>query len=100
MLLENLRSCRERIHAARTADQSVDKSFFSTWALFDLPFGKERETIGTCLLDVAELLEMDPFMIETIRQFQDSRMGIYENCGIRRRPVSVTRTGHGQGIPL
>ena len=57
-------------------------SFFSTWALFDLPFGKERETIGTCLLDVAELLKMDPLMIETIRQFQDSRMGIYENCGI------------------
>ena len=56
-------------------------SFFSTWALFDLPFGKERETIGTCLLDVADLLRMDPLMVETIRQFQDSRMGIYEHRG-------------------
>jgi hypothetical protein len=57
-------------------------SFFSTWALFDLPFGPERETIGTCLLDVADLLRLDPLMVETICQFQDSRMGIYEHGGI------------------
>jgi hypothetical protein len=60
----------------------LTKSFFTTWALFDLPFGPDRETIGTCLLDVAELLEMDPLMVETIRQFQNTRMGIYEHGGI------------------
>jgi len=60
----------------------LTRSFFTTWAFFDLPAGKSRETIGTCLLDVADLLEMDDFMVETIRQFQDSRMGIYEHCGV------------------
>ena len=30
---------------------------------------------------MADLLGMDSFMVETIRQFQDSRMGIYEHCG-------------------
>lgn len=60
----------------------LTKSFFTAWAFFDLHSGPDRETIGTCLLDVAELLEMDPFMVETIRQFQLSRMGIYEHCGI------------------
>jgi hypothetical protein len=60
----------------------LTKSFFTTWAFFDLRSGPDGETIGTCLLDVAELLEMDPFMVETIRQFQDSRMGIYEHCGV------------------
>jgi len=60
----------------------LTKSFFTTWAFFDLRSGKSGETIGTCLLDVAELLEMDEFMVETIRQFQDSRMGIYEHCGV------------------
>jgi hypothetical protein len=55
-------------------------SYFTTWAFFDVRFGPDGETIGTCLLDVAELLEMDAFMTETIRQVQGSRMGIYEQC--------------------
>jgi hypothetical protein len=59
----------------------LTRSYFTTWAFFDVRFGPDRETIGTCLLDVADLLEMDPFMAETIRRFQDSRMGIYEQCG-------------------
>jgi hypothetical protein len=53
-------------------------SYFTTWAFFDVRFGPDGETIGTCLLDLADLLEMDSFMAETIRCFQDSRMGIYE----------------------
>src|SRR3954452_9708523 len=56
-------------------------SYFTTWAFFDVRFGPDGETIGTCLLDLADLLGMDPFMAETIRHFQDSRMGIYEQCG-------------------
>src|ERR1700730_4191666 len=39
-------------------------SYFTTWAFFDVRFGPDRETIGTCLLDLAELLDMDPFMAE------------------------------------
>jgi hypothetical protein len=54
-------------------------SYFTTWAFFDVRFGPDGETIGTCLLDVADLLGMDSFMAETIRLFQDSRMGIYEH---------------------
>ena len=56
-------------------------SYFTTWAFFDVRFGPDGETIGACLLDVADSLEMDPFMVETIRRFQGSRMGIYEQCG-------------------
>src|SRR5450755_224795 len=59
----------------------LTRNYFTTWTFFDVRFGPDRETIGTCLLDVADLLEMDPFMAETIRRFQDSRMGIYEQCG-------------------
>jgi len=54
-------------------------SYFTAWALFDVRFGPDEETIGTCLLDVAGLLEMEHFLVEPIRQFQDSRMGIYEH---------------------
>jgi hypothetical protein len=56
-------------------------SYFTTWAFFDVRFGPDRETIGTCLFDLADLLKMDPFTAETIRRFQGSRMGIYEYCG-------------------
>jgi hypothetical protein len=56
-------------------------SYFTTWAFFDVRFGPDGETIGTCLLDVADVLGMDSFMTETIRRFQESRMGIYEQCG-------------------
>ena len=60
----------------------LTRSYFTTWAFFDVRFGPDQETIGTCVLDLSDLLEMDPFMVETIRLFQDSRMGIYEVCGI------------------
>jgi hypothetical protein len=59
----------------------LTKSYFTTWAFFDVRFGPDGETIGTCLLDLADLLGMDPFMVETIRRFQDTRMGIFEQCG-------------------
>jgi hypothetical protein len=56
-------------------------SYFTTWAFFDVRFGPDGETIGTCLLDVADVLGMDSFMAEAIRRFQGSRMGIYEQGG-------------------
>src|SRR5262249_57901713 len=56
-------------------------SYFTTWAFFDVRFGPDGETLGTCLLDVADLLGMDSFMAETIRRFQGSRMGVYEQGG-------------------
>lgn len=59
----------------------LTNSYFTTWAFFDVRFGRDRETIGTCLLDLAEVLEMDAFMVETLQRLQDSRMGIYEHRG-------------------
>ena len=59
----------------------LTRSFFTTWAFYDFRFGSDHESIGTCLLDFAEQLGIDPSMTEAIRQFQQSRMGIYEHCG-------------------
>jgi hypothetical protein len=56
-------------------------SYFTTWAFFDLRFGPDDETIGTCLLDVAGLLGMSTEMIEAIRLMSGTRMGIYEHVG-------------------
>ena len=59
----------------------LTNSYFTTWAFFDVRFGPDQETIGTCLLDLADILEIDPFMVETLQRLQDSRMGIYEHSG-------------------
>src|SRR5437016_1189900 len=56
-------------------------SYFTTWALFDVRFGPDQETIGTCLLDVAELVGIDPLALDTVQNFQGSHMGMYEHVG-------------------
>lgn len=56
-------------------------SYFTCWALFDLRFGPDSETIGTCQLDLGNVIGLDTFTAATLRRFQDSRMGIYELCG-------------------
>jgi hypothetical protein len=58
-------------------------SYFTTWAFFDLHFGPERETIGACLLDVAEPLGLGPDVTEALRIMSGTRMGIYEHTGTR-----------------
>lgn len=56
-------------------------SYFTTWAFFDLRFGPDNETIGTCLLDVAGSLGLEPGVVEAIRSFSETRMGVYEHIG-------------------
>ena len=34
--------------------------YFTTWAFYDLRFGPDDETIGNCLLDVAERIGLGP----------------------------------------
>lgn len=59
----------------------LTRSYFTTWAFFDFRFGGDHETIGTCLLDLSSQLGINPGIVEAVRQFQHSRMGIYEHCG-------------------
>jgi len=65
------------------------RSYFTTWAFFDFRFGPGRETIGTCLLDVSDPLGLDPGLVEAFRQFQESRMGVYEHAGVQGERVRL-----------
>jgi hypothetical protein len=58
-------------------------SYFTTWAFFDLRFGPDGETIGTCLLDVADPLGLGEDVTEAIRRLTETRMGVYEHDGIK-----------------
>ena len=57
-------------------------SYFTTWAFFDVRFGPDLETVGTCLLDTGPIFGLDREMLEITRRFQESRMGIYEHRGM------------------
>jgi len=59
----------------------LTRSYFTTWAFFDFRFGGDKETIGTCMIDLDSELGLAPGMVEAVRQFQESRMGIYERLG-------------------
>jgi len=65
----------------------LTRSFFTTWAFFDFRFGSDHETIGTCLLELANQLGIDPSIAQAIRQFQQSRMGVYEHCGTTGKQI-------------
>jgi hypothetical protein len=58
-------------------------SYFTTWAFFDLRFGPDNETIGTCLLDVADSLGLGEKVTEAVRLMSGTRMGIYEHIGVK-----------------
>ena len=62
-------------------------SYFTAWAFFDLQFGEDKEAIGSCLLDVSKYLHLSAEMIEMVILMQNSRMGIYEHCGINNSQV-------------
>jgi hypothetical protein len=51
-------------------------SYFTTWAFFDLRFGPDDETIGTCLLDVADPLGLGEDVAGAVRLMSETRMGI------------------------
>ena len=61
----------------------LTQSYFTYWAFFDVPFGKDRETIGGCIQALAEDLEIDPDWLYVIQLMQGSSMGIYEHCGLQ-----------------
>jgi hypothetical protein len=56
----------------------LTRSYFTTWAFFDVRFGPDVETIGSCLLDAGANLGFEPKVLEAIRCYSESRMGIYE----------------------
>jgi hypothetical protein len=60
----------------------LTRSYFTTWAFFDLRFGPDQETIGTCLLDVGEPLGLGTEVIDAVLLMFETRMGVYEHAGV------------------
>jgi len=56
-------------------------SFFTMWAFFDVRFGRDHESIGSCLMDLMRAMNGPDFMVAVLQNLCDSRMGIYEHVG-------------------
>jgi hypothetical protein len=59
----------------------LTRSYFTMWAFFDVRFGPDLETLGTCFLETGNDLGVDEGMLTITKSFQKSRMGIYEHVG-------------------
>lgn len=53
-------------------------SYFGFWEAFDMHFGKDKETLGTVFLELAELLKISEEELSVMKELSSSRMGLYE----------------------
>ena len=68
-------------------------SYFTMWSMFDVRFGKSRETIGSCILRLAPVFDFPPWLTDTVERMQRSRMGFYVHCGNASEVVRLREVG-------
>jgi hypothetical protein len=56
-------------------------SYFTSWAFFDLRFGRDGETIGKCEIDANDTIGLNTYQLDALKNLSQSRMGIYEHVG-------------------
>lgn len=61
----------------------LTNSYFTCWAFFDAAVGPLRETLGTCVVAVGNLLGMDRDFLALVQVMQDSCMRVYVHEGSR-----------------
>jgi len=56
-------------------------SYFTFWCFCDLRFGKDNETIGTILYDLAKEYKLDELLLKSIQNLNQSYMSFYVHNG-------------------
>lgn len=64
-------------------------SYFTSWAFYDLQFGRDGDTIGECQIDANDIFWLNSDQLAVLKKFCTSRMGIYEHIGLAGRHVKV-----------
>ena len=65
----------------------ITSSFFTLWAFSDLRFGKSKETITGCFLDLIPSIGVGELHRKTVTEINKSRMGIYKHQGIKNKKI-------------
>ena len=76
----------------------LTRSFFTLWAFFDVRFGADRESIGSCLVDVLRAMHGPELMVGTLEKLSASRMGIYEHVGFKGPHVRLRELPSGDEL--
>jgi hypothetical protein len=64
-------------------------SYFTCWAFYDLRFGRDGDTIGSCQIDANDIFLMNPDQLDALKKLSESRMGIYEHIRSESRFVHL-----------
>ena len=77
----------------------VSVSFFTSWALLDLPFGDANETICSCALEIGQVFGISDDLALTLEVMGESAMGIYEHLGGHDGVVDLRNIVDGETYP-
>jgi hypothetical protein len=95
-LMQKLFQAQEEYMPEGPPMSPLTKSFFYQWAIYDLPVGLKRETMGAILLAVGRYLKMDPEFLAVLQKLVDGRLGIYVNDGQNAETVTLKELFTGQ----
>lgn len=71
----------------------LTNSYFSLWLMFDVLFGKSKDTIGTCVIAFAKKARLPTWMSDALIFLQTSRIGIYTHCGFNGDFIKLRELG-------
>ncbi len=67
----------------------LTKSFFWSWALWDLTVGVKHETLGSIVLAVARSRGMDPSFVDVLSTLVESRLGLHVHAGVANGRIQL-----------
>ncbi len=67
-------------------------SYFTMWALFDVRFGSSRESMGSCILRIGPEFNCPSWLIDTVEQMQQSKVGFVAHYLIPATSAAKTGT--------
>jgi hypothetical protein len=56
----------------------ITMSHYNFWSFFDVPFGRDNETVGECFLGLSDLFGIETVFVEAVEKLCGSRLGLYK----------------------
>lgn len=78
----------------------VTGAYFAMWTLCDQRVGDGPETMAELIAGIADVLEFDAGCLDLIHILADSRMGIYEHCGLHDGMIALRELATDKEFPF
>ena len=80
-LMDQVEAAQEEYMPDGPPMSPISKSYYLNWAMFDIPTGINRETLGSCVAVVSKALGSHPGYVEFVEQMCRTRPGFYVHEG-------------------